>query len=171
MYDIFYFGDGCLLCMYIFGVQVCYMGDYVLLLCMIVVGKVYCSDSDQIYLLMFYQVEGLLVDEYLIFVDLKGMLVEFVCVFFECDFEMCFCFSYFLFVEFGVEVDIVWQQFDGSICWLEVLGCGMVYLNVLCNVGIDLECYIGFVFGMGVECFVMFCYGVNDLCVFFENDV
>lgn len=55
--------------------------------------------------------------------------------------------------------------------WLEVLGCGMVYLNVLCSVGIDFEKYLGFVFGMGVECLIMFCYGVNDLCVFFENDL
>ncbi len=97
---------------------------------------------------MFHQVEGLLVDEHSTFADLKGTLAEFVRAFFERDFEMRFRPSYFPFVEPGAEVDIAWQQPDGSTRWLEVLG-----------------------FGMGVERFAMLRYGVSDLRAFFENDV
>ena len=101
----------------------------------------------------------------------QGTLAEFVRAFFERDFEMRFRPSYFPFVEPGAEVDIAWQQPDGSTRWLEVLGCGMVHPNVLRNVGIDPERYTGFAFGMGVERFAMLRYGVNDLRAFFENDV
>ena len=91
--------------------------------------------------------------------------------FFERDFEMRFRPSYFPFVEPGAEVDIAWQQPDGSTRWLEVLGCGMVHPNVLRNCGIDPERYTGFAFGLGVERFAMLRYGVNDLRAFFDNDV
>ena len=91
--------------------------------------------------------------------------------FFERDFEMRFRPSYFPFVEPGAEVDIAWQQADGSTRWLEVLGCGMVHPNVLRNCGIDPERYTGFAFGLGVERFAMLRYGVNDLRAFFDNDV
>ncbi|MBD9435384.1 phenylalanine--tRNA ligase subunit alpha [Pseudoxanthomonas sp. PXM03] len=171
MHDTFYFGDGRLLRTHTSGVQVRYMDAHQPPLRMIAAGKVYRSDSDQTHSPMFHQVEGLLVDEYSTFADLKGTLAEFVRAFFERDFEMRFRPSYFPFVEPGAEVDIAWQQPDGSTRWLEVLGCGMVHPNVLRNCGIDPERYTGFAFGLGVERFAMLRYGVNDLRAFFENDV
>ncbi|WP_066096061.1 phenylalanine--tRNA ligase subunit alpha [Xanthomonas massiliensis] len=171
MHDTFYFGDGRLLRTHTSGVQVRYMEDHRPPLRMIAAGKVYRSDSDQTHSPMFHQVEGLLVDEHATFADLKGTLSEFVRAFFERDFQMRFRPSYFPFVEPGAEVDIGWQQPDGSMRWLEVLGCGMVHPNVLRSSGIDPERYGGFAFGLGVERFAMLRYGVNDLRAFFENDV
>lgn len=171
MHDTFYFGDGRLLRTHTSGVQVRYMGEHAPPLRMIAAGKVYRSDSDQTHSPMFHQIEGLLVDEHSTFADLKGTLAEFVRAFFERDFEMRFRPSYFPFVEPGAEVDIAWQQPDGSTRWLEVLGCGMVHPNVLRSCGIDPERYTGFAFGMGVERFAMLRYGVNDLRAFFDNDV
>ncbi|WP_028918626.1 phenylalanine--tRNA ligase subunit alpha [Pseudoxanthomonas suwonensis] len=176
MHDTFYFppdasGVSRLLRTHTSGVQVRYMDDHAPPLRMIAAGKVYRSDSDQTHSPMFHQVEGLLVDEHSTFADLKGTLSEFVRAFFERDFEMRFRPSYFPFVEPGAEVDIAWQQPDGSMRWLEVLGCGMVHPNVLRNCGIDPERYTGFAFGLGVERFAMLRYGVNDLRAFFENDV
>lgn len=171
MHDTFYFGDGRLLRTHTSGVQVRYMGNHKPPLRMIAAGKVYRSDSDQTHSPMFHQVEGLLVDEHSTFADLKGTLAEFVRAFFERDFEMRFRPSYFPFVEPGAEVDIAWQQPDGSTRWLEVLGCGMVHPNVLKACGIDPERYTGFAFGLGVERFAMLRYGVNDLRAFFDNDV
>ena len=154
MHDTFYFppdgaGVARLLRTHTSGVQVRYMGAHAPPLRMIAAGKVYRSDSDQTHSPMFHQVEGLLVDEHATFADLKGTLSEFVRAFFERDFEMRFRPSYFPFVEPGAEVDIAWQQADGSTRWLEVLGCGMVHPNVLKAVGIDPECYTGFAFGLG----------------------
>ncbi|MHC9084637.1 phenylalanine--tRNA ligase subunit alpha [Luteimonas sp. RIT-PG2_3] len=182
MHDTFYLpgdtagGVGRLLRTHTSGVQVRYMTRLLESggappLRMIAAGKVYRSDSDQTHSPMFHQVEGLLVDEHATFADLKGTLSEFVRAFFERDFEMRFRPSYFPFVEPGAEVDIAWQQPDGSTRWLEVLGCGMVHPNVLKAVGIDPERYTGFAFGLGVERFAMLRYGVNDLRAFFENDL
>lgn len=181
MHDTFYFppdasGVARLLRTHTSGVQVRYMDRAVAdgsgpPLRMIAAGKVYRSDSDQTHSPMFHQVEGLLVDEHSTFADLKGTLAEFVRAFFERDFQMRFRPSYFPFVEPGAEVDIAWQQPDGSVRWLEVLGCGMVHPNVLRSCGIDPERYTGFAFGLGVERFAMLRYGVNDLRAFFDNDV
>ena len=181
MHDTFYFppdsrGEARLLRTHTSGCQVRYMLDVVAHqsgppLRMIAAGKVYRSDSDQTHTPMFHQVEGLLVDEHASFADLKGTLAEFVRAFFERDFEMRFRPSYFPFTEPSAEVDIAWQQPDGSTRWLEVLGCGMVHPNVLRNVGIDPERYTGFAFGLGVERFAMLRYGVSDLRDFFDNDV
>ena len=181
MHDTFYMsddgsGDRRLLRTHTSGVQVRYMQDLVAAggqppLRMIAAGKVYRSDSDQTHTPMFHQVEGLLVDEHASFADLKGTLAEFVRAFFERDFEMRFRPSYFPFTEPSAEVDIAWQQPDGSTRWLEVLGCGMVHPSVLRNVGIDPEKYTGFAFGLGVERFAMLRYGVDDLRAFFDNDV
>jgi phenylalanyl-tRNA synthetase alpha chain len=176
MHDTFYFPDGRLLRTHTSGVQIRYMQDLLARggqppLRMIAAGKVYRSDSDQTHTPMFHQVEGLLVDEHASFADLKGTLVEFVRAFFERDFEMRFRPSYFPFTEPSAEVDIAWQQADGSTRWLEVLGCGMVHPNVLRSVGIDPEKYTGFAFGLGVERFAMLRYGVDDLRSFFDNDV
>ncbi len=181
MHDTFYIsdasgGDRRLLRTHTSGVQVRYMEDLVARgglppLRMIAAGKVYRSDSDQTHTPMFHQVEGLLVDEHASFADLKGTLTEFVRAFFERDFEMRFRPSYFPFTEPSAEVDIAWQQPDGSMRWLEVLGCGMVHPNVLRNIGIDPEKYTGYAFGLGVERFAMLRYQVDDLRSFFENDV
>ena len=176
MHDTFYFDDGRLLRTHTSGVQVRYMKDLLAAggtppLRMIAAGKVYRSDSDQTHTPMFHQVEGLLVDEHASFADLKGTLAEFVRAFFERDFEMRFRPSYFPFTEPSAEVDIAWQQPDGSTRWLEVLGCGMVHPNVLRNVGIDPEKYTGYAFGLGVERFAMLRYGVDDLRSFFDTDV
>jgi len=171
MHDTFYFGDGRLLRTHTSGVQVRYMKDHAPPLRMIATGKVYRSDSDQTHSPMFHQVEGLLVDEHATFADLKGTLAEFVRAFFERDFEMRFRPSYFPFTEPSAEVDIAWQQPDGTTRWLEVLGCGMVHPAVLRNIGIDPERHTGFAFGMGVERMAMLRYGVNDLRAFFDNDV
>ncbi|KQZ59982.1 MULTISPECIES: phenylalanine--tRNA ligase subunit alpha [unclassified Lysobacter] len=181
MHDTFYFppdsaGVARLLRTHTSGVQVRYMLQAVAdksgpPLRMIALGKVYRSDSDQTHTPMFHQCEGLLVDEHASFADLKGTLAEFVRAFFERDFEMRFRPSYFPFTEPSAEVDIAWQQPDGSTRWLEVLGCGMVHPSVLRNVGIDPEKYTGYAFGLGVERFAMLRYGVDDLRSFFENDV
>ena len=176
MHDTFYFapdesGAARLLRTHTSGVQVRFMTEHQPPLRMIAAGKVYRSDSDQTHTPMFHQVEGLLVDETSSFAELKGTLAEFVRAFFERDFEMRFRPSYFPFTEPSAEVDIAWQQADGSTRWLEVLGCGMVHPNVLRNCGIDPERYTGFAFGLGVERFAMLRYGVNDLRSFFENDV
>lgn len=176
MHDTFYMrpdGSGVarLLRTHTSGVQVRYMKDHAPPLRMIAAGKVYRSDSDQTHTPMFHQVEGLLVDEHASFADLKGTLAEFVRAFFERDFQMRFRPSYFPFTEPSAEVDIAWEQPDGSMRWLEVLGCGMVHPNVLRNIGIDPEKYTGYAFGLGVERFAMLRYGVDDLRSFFENDV
>ncbi|MDQ3056712.1 MAG: phenylalanine--tRNA ligase subunit alpha [Pseudomonadota bacterium] len=176
MHDTFYMsdeggGDRRLLRTHTSGVQVRYMKDHQPPLRMLAAGKVYRSDSDQTHTPMFHQVEGLLVDEHASFADLKGTLTEFVRAFFERDFAMRFRPSFFPFTEPSAEVDIAWQQPDGSTRWLEVLGCGMVHPNVLRNVGIDPERYTGFAFGLGVERFAMLRYGVDDLRSFFDNDV
>ncbi|PJK11289.1 phenylalanine--tRNA ligase subunit alpha [Lysobacteraceae bacterium NML08-0793] len=176
MHDTFYFADGRLLRTHTSGVQIRYMLKHLQdggtpPLRMIAAGKVYRSDSDQTHTPMFHQVEGLLVDEHASFADLKGTLAEFVRAFFGRDFAMRFRPSYFPFTEPSAEVDIAWQQADGSQRWLEVLGCGMVHPNVLKNVGIDPERYTGFAFGLGVERFAMLREGVDDLRSFFENDV
>ncbi|QOY63557.1 phenylalanine--tRNA ligase subunit alpha [Lysobacter sp. H21R4] len=176
MHDTFYMrpdGSGVarLLRTHTSGVQVRYMKDHSPPLRMIAAGKVYRSDSDQTHTPMFHQVEGLLVDEHASFAELKGTLAAFVRAFFERDFQMRFRPSYFPFTEPSAEVDIAWEQADGSMRWLEVLGCGMVHPNVLRNIGVDPEKYTGFAFGLGVERFAMLRYGVDDLRSFFENDV
>lgn len=170
MHDTFYFPSGHLLRTHTSGVQIRFMQDNKPPFRMIAMGKVYRSDSDQTHTPMFHQMEGLLVDETSSFADLKGTLAAFVKAFFEQDFDMRFRPSYFPFTEPSAEVDIAWQQPDGSTRWLEVLGCGMVHPNVLRHCGIDPERYTGFAFGLGIERFAMLRYGVNDLRSFFEND-
>lgn len=171
MHDTFYFADGRLLRTHTSPVQVRYMRERKPPFRMIAIGKVYRSDSDQTHSPMFHQMEGLLIDETSSFADLKGTLKQFVDTFFERDFSMRFRPSYFPFTEPSAEVDIRWQQPDGSARWLEVLGCGMVHPNVLRACAIDPERYSGFAFGIGIERFAMLRYGVNDLRAFFDNDL
>jgi phenylalanyl-tRNA synthetase alpha chain len=142
-------------------------------------GRVYRCDSDLTHTPMFHQVEGLLVDENVSFADLKGLLDEFLKHFFERDdLGVRFRPSYFPFTEPSAEVDIECVMCAGEGCrvcshtgWLEVLGCGMVHPNVFEHVGVDNERYTGLAFGMGVERLTMLKYGVNDLRLFFENDL
>ena len=176
MHDTFYVsqgigGDGRLLRTHTSPVQVRAMRGQTPPLRVIAAGKVYRSDSDQTHTPMFHQIEGFVVGENVSFAELKGTLKALVRAFFERDFEMRFRPSYFPFTEPSAEVDIAWQQPDGSTRWLEVLGCGMVHPNVLRSCGIDPEKYTGFAFGLGVERFAMLRYGVNDLRSFFDNDV
>jgi len=146
---------------------------------MIAPGRVYRCDSDLTHTPMFHQVEGLMVDEGVSFVDLKGLLDDFLHHFFERDdLAVRFRPSYFPFTEPSAEVDIQCVMCGGAGCrvcghsgWLEVMGCGMVHPNVFTHVGIDNERYTGFAFGMGVERLAMLRYGVNDLRLFFENDL
>ncbi|MGQ0594451.1 MAG: phenylalanine--tRNA ligase subunit alpha [Gammaproteobacteria bacterium] len=142
-------------------------------------GRVYRCDSDLTHTPMFHQVEGLMVDEDVSFADLKGVLEDLMRNFFEQeDLALRFRPSYFPFTEPSAEVDIRCVMCRGGGCrvcgesgWLEVLGCGMVHPKVFGHVGIDSERYTGFAFGLGVERLTMLRYGVNDLRLFFENDV
>jgi len=130
-------------------------------------GRVYRVDSDATHSPMFHQVEGLWIGERVSFADLKGVVADFLKNFFETEeIEVRFRPSFFPFTEPSAEMDMSWK---GG--WLEVGGCGMVHPNVLKHVGIDSEKYIGFAFGMGVERLAMLRYGVNDLRLFFENDL
>lgn len=141
-------------------------------------GRVYRCDSDLTHTPMFHQVEGLVVDKNISFADLKGTVDQFLKAFFEADVPVRFRPSYFPFTEPSAEVDIQCTNCGGEGCrvcshtgWLEVMGCGMVHPNVFKASGIDTETYTGFAFGMGVERLAMLRYGVNDLRLFFENDL
>ncbi|MGA8146991.1 MAG: phenylalanine--tRNA ligase subunit alpha [Gallionellaceae bacterium] len=130
-------------------------------------GRVYRVDSDATHSPMFHQVEGLWIGERVSFADLKGVIADFLRNYFETeDMQVRFRPSFFPFTEPSAEVDMGW---NGG--WLEIGGCGMVHPNVLNHVNIDAEKYCGFAFGMGVERLAMLRYGVNDLRLFFENDL
>ena len=172
MHDTFYFGDGRLLRTHTSPVQIRTMAERPPPLRVIAPGRVYRCDYDQTHSPMFHQVEGLLIDEQASMSDLKGLLHQFLQSFFgRDDLEIRFRPSYFPFTEPSAEVDIRLPSAHGLSGWLEVLGCGMVHPNVLANVGIDSERYRGFAFGLGVERLAMLLYGVNDVRLFFENDL
>lgn len=166
-HDTFFFNPKLMLRTHTSGVQIRTMEENQPPLRFIAPGRVYRNDYDQTHTPMFHQVEGMLVDENVNFAQLKGILHDFLCNFFEEDLEVRFRPSYFPFTEPSAEVDVKGK--NGK--WLEVLGCGMVHPNVLRSVGIDPEKYSGFAFGMGVERLTMLRYGVNDLRAFFENDL
>ena len=179
MHDTFYFDAHTLLRTHTSPVQVRVMEERQPPLRIIAPGRVYRCDSDLTHTPMFHQVEGLLVDEHVSFANLKGLIDEFLRAFFEReDLAVRFRPSYFPFTEPSAEVDIQCVMCSGEGCrvcgqsgWLEVLGCGMVHPKVFEQVGIDNEHYTGFAFGMGVERLAMLRYGVNDLRLFFENDM
>ena len=166
MHDTFYFGDGRLLRTHTSSVQIRVMKNDSPPFRFIAPGRVYRCDSDMTHTPMFHQVEGLVVDKLVTFSELKGLLINFLEIFFEKELKVRFRPSYFPFTEPSAEVDI-----EGKDGWLEVLGCGMVHPNVLKNVGIDPEKYSGLAFGMGVERLAMLYYGVDDLRLFFDNDL
>ena len=179
MHDTFYFDAHTLLRTHTSPVQVRVMEQRQPPLRIIAPGRVYRCDSDLTHTPMFHQVEGLLVDEHVSFANLKGLIDEFLRAFFEReDLAVRFRPSYFPFTEPSAEVDIQCVMCSGEGCrvcgqsgWLEVLGCGMVHPKVFEQVGIDNERFTGFAFGMGVERLAMLRYGVNDLRLFFENDM
>lgn len=167
MHDTFYFDVHHLLRTHTSSVQIRSMQAGQPPIRIICPGRVYRCDSDQTHSPMFHQIEGLLITENTSFAELKGLIVQFLNVFFEKQLNVRFRPSYFPFTEPSAEVDIM----DERGRWLEVLGCGMVHPSVLKNCGIDPERYTGFAFGLGVERFAMLRYNVNDLRLFFQNDV
>ncbi|MFK8016811.1 MAG: phenylalanine--tRNA ligase subunit alpha [Gammaproteobacteria bacterium] len=178
MHDTFYFDNGMLLRTHTSPVQVRAMRRDGVPLRLIAPGRVYRCDSDITHTPMFHQVEGLVVDEGISFANLKSILHQFLQRFFERDLAVRFRPSYFPFTEPSAEVDMQCVMCDGKGCricshtgWLEVLGCGMVHPNVLIKSNVDPEKYTGYAFGMGVERLAMLRYEVNDLRLFFENDL
>ncbi len=178
MHDTFYFPDGRLLRTHTSPVQIRALSVRPPPLALIAPGRVYRNDSDMTHTPMFHQVEGLVVGEQVSFANLKSMLHSFVERFFERPLGMRLRPSYFPFTEPSAEVDIECVFCRGGGCrvckqtgWLEILGCGMVHPNVLGAVGIDAERWQGYAFGMGIERLAMLRYGVDDLRLFFENDL
>lgn len=174
MHDTFYFDAGRLLRTHTSPVQVRTMQAQQPPLRIICPGRVYRCDYDQTHSPMFHQMEGLVVDKNITFANLKGVLTEFLSAFFERDIVVRLRPSYFPFTEPSAEIDIEWviETPEGTKRrWLEIGGCGMVHPEVFRHVGIDPEEYTGFAFGMGMERMAMLRYGVNDLRLFFENDL
>ena len=178
MHDTFYFPDGRLLRTHTSPVQVRAMRKQKPPLSMIAPGRVYRCDSDMTHTPMFHQVEGFAVGENVSFANLKAMLHTFVEHFFEQALGMRLRPSYFPFTEPSAEVDIECVFCHGGGCrvckqtgWLEILGCGMIHPHVLDAAGIDSEQWQGYAFGMGIERLAMLRYGVDDLRLFFENDL
>ena len=178
MHDTFYFPDGRLLRTHTSPVQVRAMLREKPPLRMIMPGRVYRCDSDVTHTPMFHQIEGLVVDDGVSFAHLRSVLHHFVEQFFERRLGIRFRPSYFPFTEPSAEVDIECVFCSGQGCrvckstgWLEIAGCGMVHPNVLRNVNIDPERYTGYAFGMGIERLAMLRYGVNDIRLYFENDL
>ncbi len=178
MHDTFYVDKHTVLRTHTSPVQIRYMHENPPPVRVIAPGKVYRCDSDVTHTPMFHQIEGLAIDKDITFADLKGILIHFVQEFFEEDLAVRFRPSYFPFTEPSAEVDIGCVFCSGSGCrvckqtgWIEVLGCGMVHPEVLRHGNIDSSEYVGYAFGMGVERFSMLRYGVNDLRLYFENDL
>ena len=168
MQDTFYMENGDVLRTHTSPIQVRYMqAKKNPPIRIIAPGRVYRVDSDATHSPMFHQAEGLWVEEGVTFADLKAVFTEFIRRFFERDdLQVRFRPSFFPFTEPSAEIDIMSER-----GWLEVGGCGMVHPNVLKNVDIDPEKYTGFAFGIGLDRFAMLRYGVNDLRLFFDNDL
>ncbi len=178
MQDTFYFNDQVLLRTHTSPMQIRTMEARQPPVRIIAPGKVYRRDSDITHSPMFHQVEGLLVDKGVTFADLKGVLTAFVHQMFGPEVGVRFRPSYFPFTEPSAEVDIECVMCGGHGCrvcqatgWLEVLGSGMVHPAVFEAVGYDPETYTGFAFGLGIERIAMLKYGVDDIRLFFENDL
>ncbi|MEL0083477.1 MAG: phenylalanine--tRNA ligase subunit alpha [Gammaproteobacteria bacterium] len=179
MHDTFYCPDGLLLRTHTSPVQIRAMEQQGPPIRLIAPGRVYRRDSDLTHTPMFHQVEGLMVDQDISLANLKGLLSRFLQLFFEQEeLKTRFRPSFFPFTEPSAEVDVACVGCGGEGCricshtgWLEVLGSGMVHPNVLTNVGLDAEIYSGFAFGMGVERLAMLRYGIDDLRLFFDNDL
>ena len=181
MHDTFYVEDGRVLRTHTSPIQIRYMEAHVARhrnlqtmpdIRIIAPGRVYRVDSDATHSPMFHQVEGLWIGECVSFADLKGVVADFLRNYFETEeMQVRFRPSFFPFTEPSAEIDLAFNSGPRQGKWLEVAGCGMVHPNVLKHVGIDSEKYVGFAFGFGVERLAMLRYGVNDLRLFFENDL
>jgi len=167
MHDTFYFNAQYLLRTHTSPIQIRSMEQYGVPIRVIAPGKVYRRDSDITHTPMFHQIEGLVIDKDINFTHLKGILHDFINTFFEDEMEVRFRPSYFPFTEPSAEVDLLSKDNQ----WLEILGCGMVHPKVLSNLGIDNEIFNGYAFGMGVERLAMLKYGINDIRLFYENDL
>ncbi len=168
MQDTFYVENGNVLRTHTSPIQIRYMLDKKEPPIRIIApGRVYRVDSDATHSPMFHQAEGLWIEEGVTMADLKAVFTDFIRRFFERDdLQVRFRPSFFPFTEPSAEIDIM-----GERGWLEVGGCGMVHPNVLKNVNIDAEKYTGFAFGIGLDRFAMLRYGINDLRLFFDNDL
>jgi phenylalanyl-tRNA synthetase alpha chain len=178
MQDTFYVTDNIVLRTHTSPIQVRVMEKQPPPVRIIAPGKAYRCDSDVTHTPMFHQVEGLMVDRDVSFGDLKGTLTIFVHQMFGPDVDLRFRPSFFPFTEPSAEVDIQCVICRGKGCrvcsetgWLEILGSGMVDPEVFKMVGYDPEEYTGFAFGMGIERIAMLKYGINDLRLFFDNDL
>jgi phenylalanyl-tRNA synthetase alpha chain len=178
MHDTFYFDDGRLLRTHTSPVQIRALREQGAPLAIIAPGRVYRRDSDMTHSPMFHQLEGLVVGENVSFANMKAVLHGFLQAFFERDLAMRLRPSYFPFTEPSAEVDMSCVFCEGRGCrtckhtgWLEISGCGMVHPNVLRASGVDAEHYTGYAFGAGIDRLAMLRYGVNDLRLFFENDL
>jgi phenylalanyl-tRNA synthetase alpha chain len=178
MQDTFYFNDQVLLRTHTSPMQIRTMEQRRPPVRIIAPGKVYRRDSDITHSPMFHQVEGLLVDQGVTFADLKGVLIAFVHEMFGPEVGVRFRPSYFPFTEPSAEVDIECVICRGEGCrvcktsgWLEILGSGMVHPAVFEAVGYDPETYTGFAFGLGIERIAMLKYGIDDIRLFFDNDL
>lgn len=167
MHDTFYFDAHYLLRTHTSSVQIRTMENSEPPIRIICPGRVYRCDSDQTHSPMFHQMEGLMISKSSNFAELKGLIHEFLDAFFGKKMTVRFRPSFFPFTEPSAEVDILSD--NGK--WLEVLGCGMVHPQVLKNCGINPDEYTGFAFGMGIERFAMLYYGIDDLRLFFQNDL
>ncbi|MGA8707647.1 MAG: phenylalanine--tRNA ligase subunit alpha [Steroidobacteraceae bacterium] len=178
MHDTFYLKDGYLLRTHTSPVQIRSMLAQKPPIALIAPGRTYRVDSDASHSPMFHQVEGLFVDEGVSFANLKAIVHHFMEAFFEQDLSMRLRPSYFPFTEPSAEVDITCVLCRGAGCrvckqtgWLEIAGCGMVHPRVFEACGIDPERYTGYAFGAGIERLAMLRYRVNDLRLFFDNDL
>jgi phenylalanyl-tRNA synthetase alpha chain len=178
LHDTFYFADGRLLRTHTSPVQIRALQERGAPLAVIAPGRVYRCDSDMTHSPMFHQLEGLVVGENVSFANMKAALHGFLQAFFERDVGMRLRPSYFPFTEPSAEVDMSCVFCGGRGCrtckhtgWLEVSGCGMVHPNVLKASGVDPERFTGYAFGAGIDRLAMLYYGVNDLRLFFENDL
>lgn len=178
MQDTFYISEDVVLRTHTSPVQIRVMQEKKPPIKIIAPGKVYRCDSDVSHTPMFHQIEGLLVDEDISFGNLKSVITQFVHLLFGKDTNVRFRPSFFPFTEPSAEVDIECSMCGGRGCrvcketgWLEIMGCGMVDPEVFKSVNYDPEIYSGFAFGMGIERIAMLKYGINDIRLFFENDV
>ncbi len=178
MHDTFYVSDSILLRTHTSPMQARIMETQQPPLRVIAPGKVYRCDSDITHTPMFHQVEGFLVDNNVSFADLKGVLTVFTQKMFDKDLDLRFRPSFFPFTEPSAEVDIACVICDGKGCrvckrtgWLEILGAGMIDPEVFKMVGYDPEIYSGFAFGLGIERIAMLKYGIDDIRLYYENDL
>ncbi len=178
MHDTFYFADGRLLRTHTSPVQIRALKAHGAPIAIIAPGRVYRNDSDMTHSPMFHQLEGLVVGGDVSFANMKAALHGFLQAFFEKDVGIRLRPSYFPFTEPSAEVDMSCVFCEGRGCrtckhtgWLEISGCGMVHPNVLRASGVDPERFTGYAFGAGIDRLAMLRYGVNDLRLFFDNDL